>query len=132
MTPSGLRVADSDMHIFEPADLWQRYIDPAWRHAAPVGLTEAQAKEKGLNTKVTVSDMEYWFSTQTFAETKVWAKVIVDEESDAILGAHMVGDAAEELINIFGLAKKHGITATALRDFIYAYPSFSSDIKHML
>ena len=40
MTPSGLRVADSDMHIFEPPDLWQRYIDPAWRHAAPVGLTE--------------------------------------------------------------------------------------------
>ena len=99
---------------------------------ASVGLTEAQAKEKDLNTKVTVSDMEYWFSTQTYAETKAWAKVIVDEESDAILGAHMVGHAAEELINIFGLAKKHCITATALRDFIYAYPSFSSDIKHML
>jgi predicted TIM-barrel fold metal-dependent hydrolase len=28
------------MHVMEPADLWQRYIDPAWRHAAPVGLTE--------------------------------------------------------------------------------------------
>ena len=40
MTASGYLVADSDMHIFEPADLWQRYIDPAWRHAAPVGLTE--------------------------------------------------------------------------------------------
>jgi len=26
--------------LFEPADLWQRYIDPAWRHAAPMGLTE--------------------------------------------------------------------------------------------
>jgi len=37
---NGLRVADSDMHVFEPADLWQRYIDPAYRHAAPVGLTE--------------------------------------------------------------------------------------------
>jgi predicted TIM-barrel fold metal-dependent hydrolase len=36
----GLRVADCDMHIFEPPDLWQRYIDPAYRHAAPVGLTE--------------------------------------------------------------------------------------------
>jgi predicted TIM-barrel fold metal-dependent hydrolase len=36
----GLRVADSDMHVFEPPDLWQRYIDPAWRHVAPVGLTE--------------------------------------------------------------------------------------------
>jgi uncharacterized protein len=33
-------VADSDMHVLEPADLWQRYIDPAWKHAAPVGLTE--------------------------------------------------------------------------------------------
>ena len=37
---------------------------------ASVGLTEAQAKEKGLKTKVTVSDMEDWFSTRTYAETK--------------------------------------------------------------
>ena len=37
---NGMLVADSDMHIFEPPDLWQRYIDPAYRHAAPVGLTE--------------------------------------------------------------------------------------------
>jgi len=36
----GFRVADSDMHVLEPADLWPRYIDPAWRHAAPLGLTE--------------------------------------------------------------------------------------------
>src|SRR5262249_19335238 len=36
----GYRVADSDMHILEPPDLWQRYIDPAFKHAAPVGLTE--------------------------------------------------------------------------------------------
>ena len=37
---NGMLVADSDMHVFEPPDLWQRYIDPAYRHAAPVGLTE--------------------------------------------------------------------------------------------
>jgi predicted TIM-barrel fold metal-dependent hydrolase len=37
---NGFRVADSDMHLFEPADLWQRWIDPAWKHAAPVGLSE--------------------------------------------------------------------------------------------
>jgi predicted TIM-barrel fold metal-dependent hydrolase len=40
MTKDGWRVADSDMHIFEPPDLWQRYIAPEWKHAAPVGLTE--------------------------------------------------------------------------------------------
>ena len=40
MTKDGWRVADSDMHVFEPADLWQRWIAPEWQHAAPVGLTE--------------------------------------------------------------------------------------------
>ena len=33
-------VLSSDSHVFEPPDLWQRYIDPAYRHAAPIGLTE--------------------------------------------------------------------------------------------
>jgi hypothetical protein len=32
---------DSDMHILEPADLWQRHIDPAYRDRAPVGMTRA-------------------------------------------------------------------------------------------
>ena len=99
---------------------------------ATVGLSEAKAKEKGLKTRVQVNDMEYWFSTRQFAETVAWSKIIVDEESDAIVGAHFVGHAGEELINIFGLAMKHGIKASAIRDFIYAYPTFSADIKHML
>lgn len=33
-------IADSDLHVMEPPDLWSRYIDPAYAHAAPVGLTE--------------------------------------------------------------------------------------------
>ncbi len=33
-------VCDADMHIFEPADLWQRYIAPEFKHAAPIGMTE--------------------------------------------------------------------------------------------
>ena len=33
-------VADADMHVMEPPDLWKRYIAPEYRHAAPVGLTE--------------------------------------------------------------------------------------------
>ena len=75
---------------------------------------------------------EYWFSARTFAETLAWSKIIVDEASDAVVGAHFVGHAGEELINIFGLAMKHGIKASQIRDFIFAYPTFSADIKHML
>jgi len=40
MIANGWRTADSDMHVMEPPDLWQRYIDPAFLDAAPVGLDE--------------------------------------------------------------------------------------------
>jgi glutathione reductase (NADPH) len=36
------------------------------------------------------------------------------------------------LIHIFGLAIRHGITASAIRDFVYGFPTFSADIKSML
>jgi len=42
-------VADSDMHVLEPPDLWQRYIAPEYRHAAPVGMTELR---RDLRVKV--------------------------------------------------------------------------------
>ena len=38
----GFKIADSDMHIFEPPDLWQKHIDPAYKHVAPVGLNESR------------------------------------------------------------------------------------------
>ncbi len=53
-------------------------------------------------------------------------------ESDHILGAHVVGHAGEELIHIFALAMRHGITATDLADNLYGFPTFSSDIKNMM
>jgi predicted TIM-barrel fold metal-dependent hydrolase len=39
MAKNGFKVMDSDMHILEPPDLWQRYIDPSYRSKAPIGLT---------------------------------------------------------------------------------------------
>ena len=40
MANNGYKVLDSDMHILEPADLWQRYIDSRFKHLAPVGTTD--------------------------------------------------------------------------------------------
>ena len=54
------------------------------------------------------------------------------KSTDRILGAHFVGHAGQELVNIFGLAMRFGITAGQIKDYVYAYPTFSSDIKHML
>jgi predicted TIM-barrel fold metal-dependent hydrolase len=46
---NGWLAADSDMHVMEPADLWQRYMDPRWGHAIPVGLEEI---ERDMRVKV--------------------------------------------------------------------------------
>ncbi|WFU15233.1 NAD(P)/FAD-dependent oxidoreductase [Bradyrhizobium sp. CB3481] len=99
---------------------------------ASVGLTEAAVRQKGLVVNVHVNDMLGWFSAKTYAETVAWSKVIVDRSTDRIIGAHIVGHAGQELINIFGLAMRFGITASQIRDNVYAYPTFSSDLKHML
>ncbi|WP_291845743.1 NAD(P)/FAD-dependent oxidoreductase [Bradyrhizobium sp.] len=99
---------------------------------AAVGLTEAAARQAGVAVDVHVNDMLDWFSAKTYAETVAWSKVIVDRATDRILGAHFVGHAGQELVNIFGLAMRFDITASQIRENVYAYPTFSSDIKHML
>ena len=40
MAKNGFKVLDSDLHVMEPSDLWQRYIDPEFKSKAPRGLTE--------------------------------------------------------------------------------------------
>jgi len=99
---------------------------------ASVGLTEQAAREKGHKVGVKASDMHDWLSSRTYGETVAYAKVLIDETSDRILGAHMVGHAAEELIHLFAFAIAHSITATQIRAQVFAFPTFSADIKNML
>lgn len=58
--------------------------------------------------------------------------MLVDEETDQILGAHLLGHQAEEVINLFALAIRAGIRATEVREAIYAYPSRGSDLRYMV
>ncbi|HJU17778.1 MAG TPA: NAD(P)/FAD-dependent oxidoreductase [Stellaceae bacterium] len=99
---------------------------------ASVGLTQAAAEEQGLQLRVEINDLHTWLSGRTYAETAAWAKVLIERETDRILGAHILGHAGEELIHLFALAIKHGIKAGEIRDLIYGFPTFSADIKSML
>jgi glutathione reductase (NADPH) len=99
---------------------------------ASVGLTEAQAREKGLRVRVQVNDMRGWLSAKTYAESAAWAKVLVEEGSDRIVGAHLFGHAGEELIHVFALAIRHGITAGQLKDTVYGFPTFAADLKFLV
>jgi len=99
---------------------------------ASVGLTQADAEEKGIDLNIGVNDMREWLSGRTYALSAAWSKVLIDKKTDRIVGAHLLGHAGEELIHIFALAIKHGITATEIRDFVYGFPTFSADIKSIL
>ena len=59
------------------------------------------------------------------------AKVLVDEGADRIVGAHMVGHQSEDVIHLFALAMRHGIAASSLKDDLFAFPTFSSDVKNL-
>ena len=99
---------------------------------ASVGLTETEAQEQGLAVEVKTTDMTAFRSAMTHAETVAWSKVLLEKDSGKIVGAHMVGHGSEEVIHLFAFAIKHGITAGAMADTVYAYPTFSSDLKFMI
>jgi glutathione reductase (NADPH) len=99
---------------------------------ASVGLTEAAAAEQGLDFDAKATDMVDFRSSMTHAESVAYAKVLIEKGSKRILGAHLVGHGAEEVIHLFAFAILHGIGAEALGASVYAYPTFASDIKYML
>lgn len=45
MARSGFQIIDSDMHVMEPADLWQRYLEERYRHRAPRGVTSDNVRD---------------------------------------------------------------------------------------
>lgn len=99
---------------------------------AAVGLTEAEAKKKGLKFQLKSERAENWFTARQAAEKVYGFKVLVDDDSDLVLGAHLVGPHAEEVINIFALAIRNGITAEQIKTTMFAYPTGASDIGYML
>jgi glutathione reductase (NADPH) len=99
---------------------------------ASVGLTEAQARSQGSKVRVNCSDASSWFTARQVNESIYAFKVLVDEETGNILGAHLVGPHVDELINLFALAIRHGLSAEDLKETMFAYPTAASDISEML
>ncbi len=99
---------------------------------AAVGVTEQQAKEQGLQYRKQQQNAPDWFTARAAAEPTYGFKVLVDEKTDLVLGAHLVGPHVDEVINIFALAIRHGLTAADLKSTMFAYPTGASDIGYML
>jgi glutathione reductase (NADPH) len=100
---------------------------------ASVGMQEKEAKDQGLRFKIKHEDTSGWASSRRVGETCAAFKVLIEEDTNRILGAHILGPHAEEVINIFSLAIRLGLTSKDLNDpILYTYPTNSSDILYML
>ncbi len=99
---------------------------------ASVGLSEKQALEKGLKFRMQSEKASNWYTARRVAETTYGFKVLVEETTGLILGAHLVGPHVEEVINLFALAIRKGLTAEDLKTTIFAYPTGASDISYMV
>jgi len=99
---------------------------------AAVGLTEDAARAAGRRFRVNHQDTAGWFNTRRVGETAAGFKVLIEEETDHVLGAHLLGPRADEVINLFAVAIRLRIPARELQEVICAYPTYSSDMHYML
>ncbi len=99
---------------------------------ASVGLLETAAKEKGLKFRVNHQETSEWYSTRRLGAKYSAFKVLVEDGTERILGAHLIGPHAEEQINLFTLAIRSGIRSSDIEATLFAYPTGASDLTYMV
>lgn len=99
---------------------------------ASVGLTEATARERNLDFDVNLENTSGWYSSRRLADECSGFKVLIERKTNRILGAHLLGAGSEEVINLFALAIRNNLTANQLRDNLFAYPTYGSNMSYMV
>lgn len=99
---------------------------------AMVGWHEEAARKENLSFRVVQQGTADWYSSRRVAENHSAFKVLVEEGSERILGAHLLGQHAEDTINLFALAFRHKLTAADFKQMLWAYPTHASDVNYMV
>lgn len=99
---------------------------------ARVGMMEAEATAAGKRFRITSGDGTGWYTARRINESCYAWKVLVEEGSDKLLGAHLTGPDAAETINLFALVMQNDLPIETLRGLITTYPSASADLEYML
>jgi len=97
-----------------------------------VGLTEEKAKQKKLDFRVNQGMTTHWPSSKRIGEEHGTYKILIDNKTEEILGAHIARHNSSEAINVLALAMKYKIKASELAEFMWTYPTVTSDLKYML
>jgi glutathione reductase (NADPH) len=95
-------------------------------------ISEEAARAQGLPFTTYHADTASWYSSRRVALPHTGFKTLVEEGTERILVAHLLGLHAEEVINLFALAIRMGLRASDLKQMVYAYPTSASDVSSML
>ena len=96
---------------------------------ASIGKTEEQLKE--ANTKYKIGKFSFMANSRAKAidETEGFVKIIADVTTDKVLGAHIIGAHAGELIAEIGIAMEFGASSEDIARTCHAHPTFSEAVK---
>ena len=90
---------------------------------ASFGLTEAQAREQGKSIKIGKFPFQAMGKALGMGDYAGFAKLVVDEKNDRLLGAHLIGPEVSELLPELTLAQKNGLTVDDIGRNIHAHPT---------
>ena len=94
---------------------------------ATVGLTEEEAREKHKEIKIFIAEFKALKHTLTRNHERTLMKLVVDSESDLVVGAHMVGSDAGESLQGIAVAMKAGATKTIFDETIGIHPTSAEE-----
>ena len=98
---------------------------------ATVGLTEEQAIKQGVNIAIFESEFKALRLTLTESTERTYMKLVVDSDSDKVIGAHMVGEHAGEILQGIAIAIKAGATKAVFDSTIGIHPSSAEEFVTM-
>jgi dihydrolipoamide dehydrogenase len=95
---------------------------------ASVGIREQQAEEKGLKIRTGHFQFRASAKAHILGEIEGLIKIVADQSSDRVLGVHIIGPHASDLIHEAALAIKHGLKAKDIAETIHAHPTLSETL----
>ncbi|WP_396586500.1 glutathione-disulfide reductase [Bermanella sp. R86510] len=98
---------------------------------ATVGLSEEDALKKGHSLQIFESEFRALKHTLTGMNQRSYMKLVVDKETDKVLGAHMVGEHAGEIMQGFAVAVKAGLTKAQWDETIGIHPTSAEEFVTM-
>jgi len=96
---------------------------------ASIGKTEEQLKEKNIKYKIGKFSFMANSRAKAIDNAEGFVKILADEKTDKVLGAHLIGPHAGELIAEIGIAMEFGASSEDIARTCHAHPTFSEAVK---